>query len=79
MDLPVEKLEQALSTSSGRTPDLPTTSEFALRRSIARTTSSSSGSPTPVQQLTTRFRCSRFTSSAAIAMELNLPKPVFTP
>ncbi len=67
------------STTSTRTPDRPTASAFARRTSIARTTSSGRGAPTPAACERTRLRWSSAVCDGSIRTSARSPKPVVTP
>ncbi len=67
------------ATSSGRTPEWPFERLLASSRSMPRTTSAGSGSPTPMACERTRLSCSWAASAASIRTEERSPKPVVTP
>jgi hypothetical protein len=65
--------------SSGRAPECPRQSEAASSRSMARTTSVGSGSPTPAACERSRLCCTSPSSSSAMRCLDREPKPVLTP
>ena len=62
-----------------RAPELPTARALARKRSIARTTSSGNGSPTPHAWLMMRLRWRAAFFSREITTSLNFPNPVVIP
>ncbi len=76
---PAASIASIVSASSGRAPERPIASERARRKSIARTTSRSTGGPMPAACERIRARCSSARRSAGIAVWAREPNPVETP
>jgi hypothetical protein len=64
---------------TGRQPLWPSASVFARSSSIARTTSTGNGAPTPAAWLIRRFSWRRAASSAGMKRVARAPNPVVTP
>src|ERR1019366_1276079 len=65
--------------SSARTPEYPAASVLARSRRIARTTSSSRGTPIPAACERTIAPCSVVRSASPTGVSASAPNPVFTP
>jgi len=67
------------SATSGRAPEKPIASVRARSSHIARTTSTSTGSPMPAAWERIRYRCSSSRRAGGMAVLASDPNPVETP
>jgi hypothetical protein len=73
--MPSRSRSHSLSASSGRQPEWPRATVLARSRSIARTTSRGSGSPTPTEWERSRFSCNWAESAGETKVVARSPKP----